>query len=59
MPGSLRALRVIGFLAELVTMVDAGSLAPAAPEVRPLDGAVEALRDLLERRVTGKLVLTP
>ena len=46
-------------LAELVALVDAGSLTPAAPEVRPLDRAVEALDDLLQRRVTGKLVLAP
>ena len=46
-------------LGELVSMVEAGLLMPAAPEVRPLDGAVDALHDLLERRVTGKLVLDP
>jgi NADPH:quinone reductase len=46
-------------LTELVAMVEAGSLTPAAPEERPLDGAIEALGDLLERRVTGKLVLVP
>ena len=46
-------------LVELVAMVEAGSLTPAAPEVRPLEGAVEALGDLLERRVTGKVVLVP
>jgi NADPH2:quinone reductase len=46
-------------LAELVGMVEAGSLHPAAPEVRPLGAAVDALADLLERRVTGKVVLAP
>jgi NADPH2:quinone reductase len=46
-------------LSELVALVEAGSLHPAAPEVRPLDSAVEALGDLLERRVTGKVVLAP
>ena len=46
-------------LTELVALVDAGSLTPAEPEVRPLDRAVEALDDLLQRRVTGKLVLAP
>jgi NADPH:quinone reductase len=46
-------------LTELVALVDAGSLTPAEPEVRPLDRAVEALDDLLHRRVTGKLVLAP
>ena len=46
-------------LSELVALVDAGSLMPAEPEVRPLDRAVEALDDLLQRRVTGKLVLAP
>jgi NADPH:quinone reductase len=46
-------------VAELMSLVEAGSLTPAAPEVRPLDGAVDALQDLLARRVTGKLVLAP
>ncbi len=39
--------------------VDAGVLTPAAPERRSLDGVVGALKDLVERRVTGKLVLIP
>jgi NADPH2:quinone reductase len=46
-------------LTELVDLVEAGKLSPAAPEERPLDDAVAALTDLLERRVTGKLVLVP
>jgi len=46
-------------LAELVSLVEAGSLIPAAPEVRLLGRAGDALRYLLERRVTGKLVLAP
>jgi hypothetical protein len=30
-----------------------------APHVRPLQEAAQALRDLLDRKVLGKLVLTP
>jgi hypothetical protein len=29
------------------------------PESRPLDDAADALRDLVGRRVTGKVVLVP
>ncbi|MFI6928002.1 zinc-binding dehydrogenase [Nonomuraea spiralis] len=34
-------------------------IVPAAPEVRPLAEAGRAMDDLLERRVTGKIVLVP
>lgn len=44
-----------GLLAE----VAAGTLRPPAPEERPLAGAAAALDDLLNRRVTGKVVLVP
>ena len=43
----------------LLADVNAGVLDPAAPLVRPLEDAVDALRDLVERRVTGKVVLVP
>jgi NADPH2:quinone reductase len=43
----------------LLADVAAGRLAPPDPEARPLDGVVGALEDLVERRVTGKLVLIP
>ncbi len=43
----------------LLADVAAGTLVPPAPEVRPLDQVVDALEDLVSRRVTGKLVLAP
>jgi NADPH2:quinone reductase len=43
----------------LLADVAAGRLDPRAPEIRPLTEVVGALQDLLERRVTGKLVLVP
>lgn len=43
----------------LLADFDSGSLEPAAPVVRPLADAADALRDLVERRVTGKVVLAP
>ena len=39
--------------------VEAGLLAPAIPRRAPLDGAADTLRDLVGRRVTGKVVLIP
>ncbi len=44
---------------EVVDAIAAGRLHPIAPTVRPLAAAASALEDLLERRVTGKLVLVP
>jgi NADPH2:quinone reductase len=46
-------------LDELLTWVDAGRLHPPAPVTYPLDQAGQALDDLLERRVVGKLALVP
>ena len=46
-------------LAELLEMVAAGRLSPPEPTTAPLERAGAVLRDLLERRVTGKVVLTP
>lgn len=46
-------------LAELLAMVADGRLHPPEPVARPLDDAPAALADLLDRRVTGKLVLVP
>lgn len=42
---------------EVLAAVDHGSLDPAEPTVYPLAEAGSALRDLLERRVTGKACL--
>ncbi|MHB8670926.1 MAG: NADPH:quinone oxidoreductase family protein [Acidimicrobiales bacterium] len=52
-PGDNQAL-----LVELLQMVEEGRLTPPAPATVPLERAGAALRDLLERRVTGKVVLT-
>ena len=46
-------------LADLLTMVEAGSLRPVEPTAVPLDRAAEALADLQGRRVAGKVVLVP
>jgi NADPH2:quinone reductase len=43
----------------LLDDVAQGVLRPVAPHVRPLPEAAQALRDLLDRKVLGKLVLTP
>ncbi len=44
---------------EVLSHVEDGSLTPAEPTAYPLHDAGTALRDLLERRVTGKACLTP
>jgi NADPH:quinone reductase-like Zn-dependent oxidoreductase len=46
-------------MSEVLTLVDDGVLFPAEPTSYPLADAGTALRDLLERRVTGKVCLTP
>lgn len=46
-------------LAELLDLVGAGRLHPPEPSAYPLEGAGEALDDLLGRRLTGKAVLVP
>ena len=44
---------------EVLSHVEDGALTPAEPTTYPLHDAGTALRDLLERRVTGKACLTP
>jgi NADPH2:quinone reductase len=44
-------------LDELAGLVEDGRLHPVAPVTYPLERAADALRDLLERRVTGKVAL--
>ena len=44
---------------EVLALVEDGSLTPAEPTAYALNDAGAALRDLLERRVTGKACLTP
>ena len=46
-------------MTEVLGHVEDGSLTPAEPTTYPLHDAGTALRDLLERRVTGKACLTP
>jgi NADPH2:quinone reductase len=46
-------------LDELMQMVGDGRLHPAVPTERPLVEASAAMEDLIERRVTGKVVLVP
>jgi len=46
-------------LDELMQMVGAGRLHPPVPSERPLVEAAKAMADLIERRVTGKVVLVP
>jgi NADPH2:quinone reductase len=45
-------------LDDLARMVDEGRITPRAPQARPLEEAPGALRDLMERRVVGKAVVT-
>jgi NADPH:quinone reductase len=46
-------------LAELVENLSAGRLHPVAPLERPLDDAVAVMAGLMDRTVTGKVVLVP
>jgi NADPH:quinone reductase len=46
-------------LDELLRMVGEGRLHPPVPTERPLVDAWKAMEDLIERRVTGKVVLIP
>ena len=46
-------------MGEVLARVEDGSLWPAEPSSYPLADAGVALRELLERRVTGKVCLTP
>jgi NADPH2:quinone reductase len=49
----------MALLADLLTMVSAGRLRPAAPTTYSLDLVAVALEDLLARRVVGKVALLP
>lgn len=44
-------------MGEVLSAVADGTLVPVEPETRPLEAAGSAMRDLLERRVAGKLCL--
>lgn len=44
-------------LAEVLERVEAGTLSPVEPDIVPLEDVGTALRDLLERRVVGKVAL--
>lgn len=46
-------------LGELLEMVEMGRLHPVEPEERPLDEAASVMAELLDRSVTGKVVLVP
>ncbi len=46
-------------LAEVLARIAAGTYRPVAPVSYPLEDVGRAMRDLLERRVTGKAVLVP
>jgi NADPH:quinone reductase-like Zn-dependent oxidoreductase len=46
-------------MSEVLTRVDDSTLSPAEPGTYSLADAGTALRDLLERRITGKVCLTP
>jgi NADPH2:quinone reductase len=46
-------------LAELMALAGSGALSPVEPTGYPLDDVVRALTDLQDRRVAGKVVLTP
>jgi NADPH2:quinone reductase len=44
---------------EIFSMFEAGQLKPAATITRPLDAFAESLLDIVERRVSGRVVLLP
>ena len=46
-------------LAELMDLAGSGALSPVEPTEYPLDDVVQALTDLQDRKVGGKVVLTP
>ena len=46
-------------LDELIEMVSNGRLHPTEPAQRPLDDAAEVMASLLDRTITGKVVLVP
>ncbi|MCZ7628584.1 MAG: hypothetical protein M5U19_05795 [Microthrixaceae bacterium] len=46
-------------MTEVLRSAAEGVLNPIEPESRPLEAAGEAMRDLLDRRVAGKLCLVP
>ncbi|HLN41070.1 MAG TPA: NADPH:quinone oxidoreductase family protein [Acidimicrobiales bacterium] len=46
-------------LGELIEMVQSGRLHPVEPSQRPLDEAAAVMASLLDRTVTGKVVLVP
>jgi NADPH2:quinone reductase len=46
-------------LADLLALVDHGSLDPVRPAEYPLEDVARALEDLLERRAVGKIALIP
>lgn len=46
-------------IGEVLAKVTEGVLKPVEPEQRPLEAAGEAMRDLLDRKVVGKLCLVP
>ena len=46
-------------LGEALTMVADGRLHPAVPAERPLDDAAAVMTELLDRQITGKVVLMP
>jgi NADPH:quinone reductase-like Zn-dependent oxidoreductase len=46
-------------LDEIVAAIDAGSLHPVEPTTYPLTAAAQALTDLAERKVAGKVALVP
>ncbi len=49
----------MALIGDLLAMVEKGQLHPDEPIAYPLEDASKALDDLLERRVSGKVVLTP
>ena len=46
-------------LASLMTMIQQGRIKPVIDKVLPLDQAVEGLRLIQDRKVIGKVVVTP
>jgi len=57
--GMANGMANLNLLGDLLTMVERGRLHPVVPTAYPLDAVGQALDDLEQRRVTGKVVLVP
>jgi NADPH2:quinone reductase len=48
-----------GMLMEVLSLIEQGKLHPVEPVMYPMSNAVQAMRDLQDRKIAGKVALTP